>query len=441
MEAIDRGVEAGKLCCMPLRGLFLAGMLASFVPALAQDSPLQPIPVTTCQLEAHPDAYDGKVVQVRGRIYYGKFDFVIDSDCKDHYQTRVWLDLGGDVESPGRYWGILNFLLKQKGQDVQVRGISVPLVHDDLLDLFVSDVGATRFRKPDGDNCGWECLFYEVTATLRGRFFSGTKGGFGLEDCCHLLVIEKVIQVSSKRNQVPAGGEFECSSDRWQFSAEELKELSAIPGCSLRDDFKMCSVEFARHWGDKINAREGLDYPGPWMSRDMMLSYKAAANFIQGPDGISRMKPSSSVTRVACRAAKPPYPASDHVHCDFLRSGLLQDRNAAIALQKTINAGRETWRLSDMVQVGWLAYQDWARQSELDATTPLRFAGCEQGTNAESSEPWAQCTWLAHDDMQEVIVDLNKPLYLKDSTGKFDKAPWVATEVQANRCRTERKLR
>jgi len=433
------GVEAGKRYCAPLRALLITGMLSSFVSVLAQDTPPQPIQVTTCQLEAHPDAYDRKLVRVRGRIYFGKFDFVIDSDCKDHRQARVWLDLGGDVESPGGYWGILTYLPKQKGQDAQVRGIAVPLVHDALLDLFVNDVGATRFRKPNGDNCGWECLFYEVTATLQGRFFSGTKGGFGLEECCHLLVIEKVIQVSSERNQVPAGGEFQCTSERWQFSAEELKELSTIPGCSLRDDFKMCSVEFAKHWGDSINASQGLDYPGPWMSRDMMLSYKSAANFIQGPDGISRMKPSSSVTRVACRAVSRPAPASDHVHCDFLHSGFLEDRNAAVALQKTVKAGHETWRLSDTIQVGWLAYHDWARQSELDATTPLRLAGCEQGTNAESKQPWAQCIWLARDGMQEVIVNLNKPMYLKDSAGSFDKVPWVTTEVEANRCRTEPK--
>jgi hypothetical protein len=40
--------------------------------------------VTTCQLETHPSAYDHKLVEVRGRVYFGKFDFVIDSTCKPH---------------------------------------------------------------------------------------------------------------------------------------------------------------------------------------------------------------------------------------------------------------------------------------------------------------------------------------------------------------------
>jgi hypothetical protein len=35
-------------------------------------------------LETHPSAYDHKLVEVRGRVYFGKFDFVIDSTCKPH---------------------------------------------------------------------------------------------------------------------------------------------------------------------------------------------------------------------------------------------------------------------------------------------------------------------------------------------------------------------
>jgi hypothetical protein len=199
-----------------------------------------PLQVTTCQLETHPGAYDHKLVEVRGRVYFGKFDFVIDSTCKPHGQGRVGWTWVATSKRRGSIGGVVSFLPKHKGAGVQVKGISIPLLHDALLDKFVNDVGATRFRKPNGDGCGSECLFYDVTATLRGRFFSGAKGGFGMEECCHLLVIERVLRVSSKRTGVPSGGEFQCSSDRWQPSAEELKAFSAIPGYSLRDDFKNC---------------------------------------------------------------------------------------------------------------------------------------------------------------------------------------------------------
>jgi len=42
-------------------------------------------------------------------------------------------------------------------------------------------------------------FFTKFKATLRGTFFSGVKGGFGMEECCHLLVVEKVTSLSSKR--------------------------------------------------------------------------------------------------------------------------------------------------------------------------------------------------------------------------------------------------
>jgi hypothetical protein len=92
-----------------------------------------------------------------------------------------------------------------------------------------------------------------------------------------------------------------------------------------------------------------------------------------------------------------------------------------------------------MTQVGWLTYQSSARQWDLNPAIPLKSAGCEQGTIAISNEPWAQCTWLSRDDLQEVIVDMRKPTYLKNSGQNFDRIPWIGTGVEANRCRTEPK--
>ena len=84
-----------------------------------------PLQVTTCQLETHPNAYDHKLVEVRGRIYFGEIDFFIDATCETHGQARVWLDLRGDVLSSGEYWGVSCFLSKHKGVDVPVKGITI----------------------------------------------------------------------------------------------------------------------------------------------------------------------------------------------------------------------------------------------------------------------------------------------------------------------------
>jgi hypothetical protein len=60
---------------------------------LATQSSQSPIRVTVCQLENHPNVYERKEVEVSGRIYVGKFDFLIDAPCKPHTQAGVWLIL------------------------------------------------------------------------------------------------------------------------------------------------------------------------------------------------------------------------------------------------------------------------------------------------------------------------------------------------------------
>ncbi len=248
-----------------------------------------------------------------------------------------------------QFWNIGDFFTKQPGVNVQVRGIAIPLVHDILLDQFVNDVGAIRFQMPNGEGCGSECLFYEVTATLRGRFFSGAKGGFGMEQCCHLLVVEQVTKLSSKRTSVPAGGTYQCTSDRWQPTEEELKALADIPGCSLRENFNSCFPVAAKHWGETIKASASLGNDRGWISPDMTLFYKFTGGFIQKPHQTTEMTSTSSFIREACRPTSPPRPMSDHISCSFYRSYKPEDRAAAMHYlretrqEKTFGEHR-TWR-------------------------------------------------------------------------------------------------
>ena len=398
-----------------------------------------PIHVTVCQLENHPSVYDRKEVEVSGRMYVGKFDFIIDAPCKPHTQTGVWLDIGGDVTSPAQFWEIGNFLPKQPGVNVEVRGIAIPLVHDALLDQFVNDVGAIRFRMPNGQDCGSECLFYEVTAMLRGRFFSGAKGGFGMEQCCHLLVVEQVTKLSSKRTNVQHGGIYQCHSERWQPTPEELKALSDIPGCSLLEDFKNCFPAAAKHWGENIEPNGGLNNPRGWISPDMTLFYKFAGGFIQKPHQTTEMTPSSSFICEKCRPTSPPHAASDHIYCGFYRSYQPDDRTAATALLARIESGQDVWRTSDMGQVAWLAYEQARRQWNLDAAVQAKLSECRPWTAGKDGEgneqQWGYCTWFTPDDMQEITVTLHKPGHLSKSARQFQNVPWLATEVEVNLCR------
>ena len=421
----------------------LACCLGAAGSASDNDKPTSELPVrvTVCELETHPNVYDRKLVEVSGRVYFGKFDFIIDATCESHSQAGVWLDIGGDVVSPAQYWDIGNFLPKKRGVDVQVKGTTVPLVHDALLDQFVNEVGATRFRKPNGEGCGPECLFYEVKATLRGMFFSGVKRGFGMEQCCHLLLVEKVTSLSSKRTSVPAGGTYQCASDRWQPTRDELKALSGIPGCSLRANFKYCYPVIAKHWGETIKASAGLGGDRGWISPDMTVYYEFAGGFISMGAEPSEMTSSSSFIREGCRPTSPAHPASDHIYCGFYRSYQPEDRKAAMAIQGKVDAGQETWRASDMAQVAWLAYEQAIKQWSLDAATKAKLSKCEPWPAGKDGDgmpqQWGYCTLFTPDDMQEITVQLHKPGYLEKPGAQLKEVAWIASEVEVNLCQAK----
>ena len=328
-----------------------------------------------------------------------------------------------------------NFLTKKQGVNLRL-GASPSSRPDFLLDQFVNDVGAVRFLMPNGQACGSECLFYEVTATLRGRFFSGAKGGFGMEQCCHLLVVEQVTKLSSKRTSVPAGGTYQCTSERWQPTEKELKALADIPGCSLRENFKNCFSVAAKHCEPiKANARLG---DRGWISPDMTLFYKFAGGFIQKPHQTTEMTPSSSFIREACRPTSPPRPMSDHIYCNFYRSYKPEDTTAATASLTGVEAGKDVWRASDMAQVGWLAYEESRKRWNLAAAVQVKLSKCEPwppGKDEEGNQQqFGYCTWFTPDDMQEITVMLQSRL-LK-GVQQFSMSV-AGNDVEVNLCRTD----
>jgi hypothetical protein len=263
-----------------------------------------------------------------------------------------------------------------------------------------------------------------------------------MEKCCHLLVIEKVVRLSSKRTSVPAGGIYQCTTDHWQPTSDELKSLSAIPGCSPRDNFKKCYAVIAKHWGETIKPSGGLDNPRGWISPDMTVYYDFAGGFVStGAGQPSEMTSSSSFTRRVCRTVSPAHSSSDHVYCGFYRSYQAEDKNAAKALQGKVDAGQETWRASDMAQVAWLAYEQARKQWSLDAATQAKLSKCEPwpaGKDGEGrQQQWGYCTWFTPDEMQEITVQLHKPGYLENPGGQLQKVAWIPADVEVNLCYTK----
>lgn len=428
------------LICVSLLGAVAVGILPVDGQQTEQDAEA-PIAATSCELENHPRLYDEKLVEVRGRVSFGKFGFFLNSDCKPDGGVGVWIDFGGDVVSPYLYWGIWDYLGKQKGHDVRVRGMTIPIVRDRLMERFISDVASTRFRKPDGDGCGPECQFYRVTATVRGVFFSGLKGGFGFNQASHGLVIERVMEISSKRTSVPAGGVYECSIDRWQPREVERKELAKVAGCSLRADFHYCEAELAKHWGDSIDAKGGIEFDGPWVSHDMTKYYVYQGNFIQQLDGSTVFDPKGLVTRELCRAAQPPLQNSEHVWCEFHETTPIDD--TAILEAVAEESGGEEWRVSDMTRVGWVAFEvaakEWAVEEPGSETLmPVECSVVPAGVG-EDGRPsqWGYCTWHAKDDFVMITVEMGRKGTAGEPMSDLAKLPWVAEKVTVDTCHGE----
>jgi len=172
----------------------------------------------------------------------------------------------------------------------------------------------------------------------------------------------------------------------------------------------------------------------------MTKSYKFAGGFIQKAPQSMEMTPSSSVVREVCHPVSPPKLPSDHVYCAFYRASG-PDKKAAMALQDKIATGNETWRSSDMAQVGWLAFKDASSQWKLAVPAQVELAKCEPwppGKDEDGSgQQWGYCTWLARDGLQQINVTLHKPGDLKKSAGQLQNVAWIATDVQANLCRTQ----
>jgi hypothetical protein len=252
------------------------------------------------------------------------------------------------------------------------------------------------------------------------------------------------MSLSSKRTTVPAGGTYICATERWQPRSEELKALSAIPACSLGENFNGCLAIAAKHWGEAIKPTGGLANPRGWISPDMTVYYGFSGGFIQKPAHTMEITPSSSFTRQVCRADSPPYSRLHHVSCSFYRSFRPEDKDAVIALQEQVDAGQETWRASDMAQVAWSAYDEQRKQWNLDAATDAKLSKCEPWAPGKDDEgkqqQWGYCTWFTPDDMQEITVQLHKPSYLDKHDSKLNKVMWIAQTIEVNFCQAKASL-
>jgi len=170
----------------------------------------------------------------------------------------------------------------------QARVDSVKLIKDQQYRDMDNRLSAFSSREPDGSACTglWLCSLYTVTSTIIGRFYAAHEEkladgrpyfrGYGHMGCCHLLIIQQVTELVAERTPVPEGGEYSCSTQSWEPTAEEASQLAAAQPCS---DWECKELQYftrvAAHWGDQVDIAKGwgeLSFHG-WISPDLMLRY------------------------------------------------------------------------------------------------------------------------------------------------------------------------
>jgi hypothetical protein len=154
---------------------------------IVRESPPPAQKVSLCALQADPDKYNHKMIDVRAAVSHGFEDFTL-SDPRCEPRSRIWLEYGGRVNSETVY--CCGVKAGPRTAALVVEGITTRLIDDALFRRFdarVRSPGAVSFR-----------------AHLIGRFFAGLKqrtpkgdfwGGYGHLGCCSLLVIEQVLAV------------------------------------------------------------------------------------------------------------------------------------------------------------------------------------------------------------------------------------------------------
>ena len=156
----------------------------------------QALPVTVCQLQDDPAAYNHRLVEVTAFVSHGFEDFgLFDLAC--HSPQAVWLEYGGKAKS-GTMYCCGETADRHRPKQLTVENIPIPLVENEQFREF------DRLVQPPFRSGRTGAITH---ATLVGRFFSGRKtvypkgtfwGGYGHMGCCSLLAIQEVKSVDAQ---------------------------------------------------------------------------------------------------------------------------------------------------------------------------------------------------------------------------------------------------
>ncbi len=171
-------------------------------PACSQSLPQEePIKTTLCEIKAHPENFQHKLVEFRATASRGFEDSMVEElsyPWPKNGNPGVWMDFGGTRSTETMY--CCGFSPKpDRPAALKIDGIEIPLVDDDLFRQLDKALHANPKPKQS----------VTVDATLRGRLFARREkinGNaywevYGYMNCCILFVATQVISLGQAGNK------------------------------------------------------------------------------------------------------------------------------------------------------------------------------------------------------------------------------------------------
>jgi hypothetical protein len=205
---------------------FALGSLVMAAGVLFAEEPLH---VTLCQLSAHPELYNHKLVRVTAFVSHGFEDFgLVDFDCPS--SIGVWLEYGGLAKSGTIYCcGVSDE--RTRPAPLTIEGVLIPLVIDGRFKTFDDIVQSEPAAL--------------IHATIAGHFFSGVKTklpggthwiGYGHMGMMSLLTIEQVLDVDRHDRDDRDDVDYGLYPDRPKGSCQSQELLGLLPSSGPLND-------------------------------------------------------------------------------------------------------------------------------------------------------------------------------------------------------------
>lgn len=178
---------------------FLLVLIGTVPSTHSQSTPREiPIRTTLCEIKAHPENFQHKLVEFRAIASHGFEDSMVEDAACPWAKNRnpgVWMEFGGTHSTDTMY--CCGFSPKpNRPANLRVDGIEVPLIDDSLFEEFDKELHVYHAPKRS----------VRVDAELRGRIFASREeinghkywGGYGHMGCCMLFVVTQVLGIGQE---------------------------------------------------------------------------------------------------------------------------------------------------------------------------------------------------------------------------------------------------